>query len=279
MSLKEEFINHYNSYGRNPLDPERIYIFETVDSTNTWLKSFVSSKENFIKADGTLAAALCQTAGRGRSGRSFYSPRNSGIYFSLAHKPSDGIIDPPAFTVSAVVGVCRAISYLYSKECQIKWVNDIYIEGRKVCGILTEGFTNPSGTELSGAIIGIGINIIMDEDGAESFQKDLSRKAGGILGSGEKTFVTPMELLARCVYEIRKILLEKEDIFCEYKRRSLLMGKEIMVSPLLLDENSENVYSAVAQDISRDFGLVVKTGDGELKVLHSGEVSLHFTKF
>lgn len=279
MSLKEEFLNHYNSYNRNSLDPERIYIFDTVDSTNTWLKTFVSSPENFIKADGTLAAALTQTAGRGRSGRSFYSPRNSGIYFSLVHKPSDGIIDPAAFTVSAVVGVCRAISHLYSKECQIKWVNDVYIDGRKVCGILTEGFMNPCGTELSGAIIGIGINITMEEDSAESFQKNLSRKAGGILGAGEETSVTQMELLARCVYEVRRILLEKEDIFCEYKKRSLLIGKEIKVSSLLLDENPENVYSAVAQDISPDFGLVIKTEDGQVRVLHSGEVSLHFTKF
>lgn len=150
------------------LPASRATLLETTDSTNTRLLSLLdaeslptctvqagdgpASSGPLLDAGGrltrrgrdlafTLVAAASQTAGRGRVGRRFWSPDGSGIYFSFIYIPQGGVTDPGRITAAAAVAVCRAVDTLYGIRSGIKWVNDVYIGGRKVCGILTEGWT------------------------------------------------------------------------------------------------------------------------------------------
>ncbi len=260
---------------------EQISVYEQLDSTNAELLRRMEAASALRDVDGSLTAdgrnlhlsvvvAASQTAGRGRVGRSFYSPEGTGIYFSLLYAPRGGVKDPAAYTVTAAVGVCRAIEALYGVQAQIKWVNDVYVHSRKVCGILTEGFSRPGTGIVEAAIIGIGINIVVDET---KFPSDAAAKAGGILDGGRIEGLSRARLLARAVKETLAPLAAGEDVVPEYRRRSLLLGKKVMVSPLA--GTADERYEAEAIAVTDDAGLLVELADGSRRVLRSGEVTLH----
>jgi BirA family biotin operon repressor/biotin-[acetyl-CoA-carboxylase] ligase len=106
----------------------------TVTSTNSVLKDLAAGGAR----EGTVVAAITQTAGRGRFGRSFYSPADSGVYFSVLLRPGVGAPDATLLTTAAAVAVARAVEDVTGAPARIKWVNDVYCGGKKVCGILTE---------------------------------------------------------------------------------------------------------------------------------------------
>ena len=131
-------------------------ILPAVGSTNDYLreKALKGQKEGFTVLAGE------QTGGRGRTGRSFYSPADTGIYMSLLLRPEN--CSPAVavkFTTMAAVAACRAIEKVSQKKAQIKWVNDVYIEDKKVCGILTEGAVSLEKGSLEYVILGVGINV------------------------------------------------------------------------------------------------------------------------
>ena len=115
-----------------------VYAFEEIDSTNLEAKRKTADSE----LNRVLFVAGRQTAGRGRMGRTFASPANSGIYFSLVYRPKGGVKNPAFLTAAAAIAVKNAVKKLYNEDCQIKWVNDVFLNGKKICGILTEGVTN-----------------------------------------------------------------------------------------------------------------------------------------
>ena len=280
------------------LPPSRVTLLDETDSTNTRLLSLLdgdgpqpSAGNRLLDTDGhltdrgrgmsyRLVAAASQTAGRGRIGRRFWSPDGSGIYFSFAYIPEGGITDPGRITAAAAVGVCRAADFLYGIQSGIKWVNDVYVGGRKVSGILTEGWA-PAVTEgeparVQAAVIGIGVNIR-----AGSFlPPELSAKAGGIADEAVRlgcppdraASVTRARLLACCMAHILHVLTTDEDIRDEYASRSVLTGREVTVIPLVGDDKAR--YRARVLGIGSNLGLIVRTEDGEEKELVSGEVSL-----
>ncbi len=283
--------------GDSILPSSHVSLYEEIDSTNSELLRRLEEGAPLLDADGrltergkelscTLVASASQTAGRGRIGRHFYSPRNSGIYFSFLVVPEGGIIDPGFYTVTAAVAVCRAIDSLYGIHSGIKWVNDIYIGGKKVCGILTEGFSLPATQTSKGAaqgflgiqaaIIGIGINMRTDSDLPEELASKVSGIADQALSLGcppEKLAnVSRSELLAACIAQLLHLLTEKEAITEEYTSRSILTGRQVRVSPLIGD--TQSCYQAEVIGIGNDFSLLVKTADGQVKELKSGEVSL-----
>ena len=137
-----------------------ITIFEELDSTNNYLKKVGSKGEK----ENHLVIALSQTGGRGRMGRSFYSPNGTGIYFSLLLHPEYAIEKSLFLTVMAAVSVAETVMKYNSNDVKIKWVNDVYIDGKKVCGILTEGAINANKMR-DYAVVGIGINVIAPENG------------------------------------------------------------------------------------------------------------------
>ena len=151
-------------------------VFDTVGSTNTVCLTRASEGE----AGPYAAVAGGQTSGRGRRGRSFFSPEGTGLYMSILLRPSGLTADQAVkYTTVAAVAVCRAIETAAGRKASIKWVNDVYVGGRKACGILTEASFNPEDGTLDYAVVGIVINVYEPQGG---FPEDIRDRAGALAG-------------------------------------------------------------------------------------------------
>ena len=131
----------------------RLIRLRSVDSTNRFAKDYASKTD--LKEFAVLAKH--QTAGRGRVGRSFESPAGSGMYLSVCFKRAFSPEDVGLITAFTAVAVRESIQELCGLECGIKWVNDLYYSGKKLCGILSEGSIDPESRMLQNVVIGIGI--------------------------------------------------------------------------------------------------------------------------
>ena len=236
--------------------PFKIRVEATVSSTNTLMKEY--GRNNGEEYSVLIASA--QTEGRGRMGRSFYSPDNTGIYMSILLRPKKGV-NPLNITTDAAVCCAHTFEKLTGEESEIKWVNDIYMRGKKVCGILTESAMG----EKSFAVLGIGINVLPPNEG---FPDDIKNRAGAVF-TGDSPFLRE-EVIIELLREIfntyenpnRKLLFE------EYKKRSMVIGKDI----LLLKNGEEE--SAKAIGLNEDYSLMVKKENGEIENICSGDVSI-----
>lgn len=256
---------------------------ETIDSTNSEasriLDAVSSVPGGFAGLHKKVIYSGHQTAGRGRLGRPFFSPR-TGVYISLIYCPDslseDKAFDPAIYTSAAAVAVCRAVKKLYKKDCQIKWVNDIYVNEKKVSGILTEGKLDPKTGKVGAIVVGIGVNIFTPE---EDFPEELRSRAGSILETSENARVHEfVDLISRECFEIFDSYKDSESevprqVMKEYKNRSNLIGKKVTVTPVIDQEAGR--YEAFVTDITEDARLVVKISDGREFSLSSGEVTLH----
>ena len=235
-----------------------VQIFDTLESTNKIAKALSCEKSE------ALVIAQEQTGGRGRLGRNFHSPKG-GAYFSLLLRPKLSPQKVLNITTAAAVAVCRTIEKLSDKEPVIKWVNDIFIDGKKVCGILCESAFSSDGSKIDYVVLGIGANLFPPKNG---FPEDIKHIAGNIF----KTFDEELYLsfIFQTVSEFLKIYtnLESAHFWEEYKDRSFLIGKEISFI-----KNGENKTAKVL-DIDRSFGLVVKYKDGSTESLTTGEVTI-----
>lgn len=242
-SFKEELTSFLNS-------PIKTLCFESIDSTNNEAKRLVKSGEK----ENLLIVAKEQTSGRGRQGKSFYSPKDTGIYFTAVFNESEK--SPLTLTVAAAVSVCRAVEKLTGKTPQIKWVNDIYLNGKKVCGILAEAVSE--GKDINAYIIGVGINLT-----TPAFPESVEN--GGNLGFSGST----AQLVAETVNELYKTAFAPAEEYIDYYRsRSMLLGKEIY----LIENNKKT--PAIALGISETGALKVKLENGEIREISSGEVSV-----
>ena len=169
-----------------------IQVFSELDSTNQYLKEL--AKEG-AKA-GTVIIANKQSAGRGRLGRSFFSPEGTGIYMSILLRPEMELQKSVRITSMAAVAVARAIERVSGIEAKIKWVNDIFLNGKKVCGILTESGINAITGTLEYAVLGIGINV-----GTIQFPEELKDIATSICNECNHT-VTRTELIIEILKEL-----------------------------------------------------------------------------
>lgn len=246
-----------------------VKFFDVIDSTNTQAKRDLNESSG-KKLHKRVYVASKQTAGRGRLGRAFFSPENCGVYLSIIYFQNP-ITKPALFTATASVAVCRAIKKIYDVDAKIKWVNDVYVNGAKVCGILTEGIANFETGLIESAVIGIGVNILK----SENLPPELQNVAGSIVSG--KSGIKRSEFAAQIVNEIIFILdggNEKiKEAMKEYKERSILIGRNIEFSPVINQE--EKMYSCQVVDITEDAKLVVKMPDGEIRSLESGEISIH----
>ena len=240
-----------------------IYIYDTLGSTNIRAKQLVIDGA----PHGTVVIAHRQTEGRGRLGRSFHSPLN-GIYLSIILKPSFDLSKSGLVTNAAAVAVAAAIEEVCGLNAQIKWVNDIYISGKKVCGILSEGITDFETGRIESIVVGIGINT--EQAALESSLADI---AGTVEGDYSR------DALAASV--ISKTLdfvdnAENRSFMEAYKEKSLVMGKTITVyKGIYINDPSEvPSYSARVLDIDDNGGLMVLYPDGSRETLTSGEISI-----
>lgn len=241
-----------------------IHTEHTVTSTNTILKELARNGE---KA-GYVLAAQEQTAGKGRLGRKFYSPMGTGIYLSVILRPDMTIENSLFITTSAAVAVARAIETVSGGkvEPKIKWVNDIFVGDKKVCGILTEASVDFESGGLEYAVLGIGVNIFPPKG---DFPDDIKEIAASVFtDSNEKNICN--RLAAEILRELEKL----PDNFCsqeiidEYRSRSMLIGKKVYA---LLGNDQK---PCTVLDIDDRARLIVKFDDGEQKELSSGEVRI-----
>lgn len=230
-----------------------VLYYSSIDSTNTQAKRLI----NDGKSNSLLIVSDEQTNGRGRQGKSFYSPALTGIYMSFVFHPMADFSSTVSSTTAAAVAVCRAIEKLTDKRPEIKWVNDVYLDGKKICGILCEAISDFETGTVSSLIVGIGMNIKTVQfpdyvENAASLECDVRRA----------------DMIAEITKQLKEVLSKDYGDFIDYYRtHSMIIGKEI--------DYIENgtVNRAKAIEIDSRGGLVVQAGT-EIKTLRSGEISV-----
>ncbi len=235
-----------------------ISVFESVTSTNTLLKEMAANGA----PDGTVIIAESQTAGKGRMGRSFFSPAGTGIYISMLIRSDTDTEKAVFITVRAAVAVCMAIKKTTDKSPRIKWVNDVFLNDKKVCGILTESAAENG--KIKYAVMGIGINVFEPDNG---FPAEIKDTAGAICKN-----ITPdlREKTAAEFLNYFSSLCDDDRVFEEYKSRSFVTGKSVEI----VNTATGKTYSATVLDIDRKCRLVIEDGNGEIKTLSSGEIRI-----
>ncbi len=198
-----------------------IFVHKEVTSTNDLAKDLASKGAQ----EGTLIVADMQTKGRGRMGRRFESPAKTGTYISLILRPKFSASDALYITTTAAVAVAMAIEEISNRETKIKWVNDIYIENKKVSGILTEASTNFETGMLEYAVLGIGINVTLPEGGFPDEIKDI---AGSVYEKDcpDNARSSIIASLVQKFFEYYNKLPDRQFLDI-YKKKSLLTGKTV----------------------------------------------------
>ncbi|MGP1569854.1 MAG: biotin--[acetyl-CoA-carboxylase] ligase [Eubacteriales bacterium] len=243
-----------------------IVFFEEIDSTNEEAKRLIASS----CAEPTIIVAGSQSKGKGRLGRKFFSPAESGIYMSIAFAPNIPLSKNSLMTTAAAVATCRAIESVSTICAKIKWVNDIFCAEKKIAGILTEGITKLETGELEWGIIGIGVNCFNPQFG---FPDEIKETASSISGNATRSFNRNL-LVAKIIDEFFDIWTCKDssNFINEYKERSFLIGKNIYV--IKNPANPSIQIQAKAISICDDGSLLVEYENKTRENLIAGEVSL-----
>ena len=238
-----------------------VEIWKEIPSTNQRLKQAAMEKK---LPEGSLVTAESQCAGRGRRGRSFYSPKGSGIYLSILLYPKKTAAESLEITAAAAVAVCRAVEKVCGVSLGIKWVNDLYREDRKVCGILTEAVTDFETGDIEFVVVGIGLNLW---DPPEGFPEELQAHAGSLFD--QKVSVDRNRLAGEIVNELL-IESEKPGIPQEYRRRNIVPGRRIQVA------YGDRIRKVKALEVLEDGRLLVENEAGQEEILPCGDVSVFF---
>lgn len=239
----------------------KLRIYTELYSTNKTAKEAASEGA----PHGTVILAEKQNGGHGRYGRPFFSPEKSGIYMTVLLRPHLKAEQSLLITSCTAVAAAEAIEKLFPVNVQIKWVNDLFVNQKKICGILTEAGIGFENGELEYVAIGIGIN-----SGAAHFPKELELIAAS-LENESGIHVSRNRLIAEILNCLESHLETMADrrFLAESRRRSILLGKKINVVTM------SETYPAVAEAINEDGFLIVRTEKG-LETLNSGEVSIRF---
>ncbi|MGT2924400.1 bifunctional biotin--[acetyl-CoA-carboxylase] ligase/biotin operon repressor BirA [Streptococcus caviae] len=232
-------------------------VFFNEKSTSTQL----DAKAGMEKGDPVPALYLApsQKAARGRFSRQFFTPETGGIYMSLHLRPNLPFKELPAYTLMVASSLVKAISRLTGIDPEIKWVNDIYLNGKKIAGILTEAVSSIETGLITDVIIGMGINFHVTD-----FPEELQSKAASLFS--EKPTITRNELIS----EIWNIFfnIPKADLIKVYKEKSLVLDRQVTFV------ENDVAYRGTAVDITDSGQLIVQLENGEEKILNSGEISL-----
>ncbi len=236
-----------------------IIVYKTIGSTNDEAK--LKALEGY--PHGSVIIAETQTKGKGRMGRSFHSPAGTGIYVSFILRPKTDASNAVLLTTAAAVAVCRAIKIACDIKAKIKWLNDIYYNDKKICGILSEAVTNCETGMVESVVVGIGINFKTE------FTGELTQTAGSLY-SDVKPPITRNRLIAQVINEMLNISEDfiSRQFLSEYKEDSFVIGQDI----IFLRNNIW--HNAKAVDIADNGGLVVQYVNGQTETLFSGEITV-----
>ena len=237
-----------------------LQVHESLDSTNTHAKELARQGA----AAGTVIIAQTQSAGRGRLGRSFHSPADTGLYFSLILRPDCKPEQLMHLTCAAAVAACDAVERACGLRPGIKWINDLTLEGKKLGGILTELSFGGDG-RVSSAVIGIGINVKK-----ESFPRELQPIACSLadfapqpeLSALAAELMLSLEEMSRCLLSDRAGLMDR------YRKDCITTGRQVRII------GADSIRTGLAEAIQDDGSLQVLFDDGQRKTVNSGEVSV-----
>ena len=239
-------------------------VVPSLTSTNSVLK------EQYLgRTHGFVLLAEEQTGGRGRLGRSFASPASTGIYLTILLHPTLPIQHIQFITIAAAVAVAEAISQTAGFDPQIKWVNDVLMEGRKLCGILTEAVIEGETGMVSSLVVGIGVNLRPNPD----WPDEVRAVAGALseFGSVPRRAELAAAILSR--FERAYTMLEqgeRDSLLKRYRSRLCCLGKEItVISPAA-------TYEALCTGLDENGHLLVRDESGQEHTLSSGEISIRF---
>ncbi len=258
----------------------KIEVFEDIDSTNTYVKRKILETVSCVDAPGDandcdvpgdamachalgatgLVVANRQTLGRGRSGHSFYSPENTGIYMSYYYTPENGLTDAEIITTRAAIAVVRALEALYHERFMIKWVNDIYYNDHKIAGILTEAVT--TGINVGTVVVGIGINVT-----TEDFPEDIADRAGSLPLKDDISRNTIISFVTRELIKMSNLPSDDRSYYDEYDLRLMLKGERVSYL-----EKGETKYGTIL-GVNKDFALRLRDDTGREVLIDSGEIS------
>lgn len=235
---------------------------ESVSSTNTVLKEIAEQGGR----EGMVVIAEQQSMGKGRLGRSFYSPKGSGLYMSILLRPQFSAEESLSITTAAAVAVAGAVDVVTGERSAIKWVNDVYLRGRKICGILTEASVDFEGGGLHYAVLGIGVNLREPEGG---FSGEL-RKVAGALFRQEPPPGTRTKLAAEILNRFFAFYqaLPERTFMKEYRERSLLTGLEVTF------RQGDGEQEGTVLGVDDEARLIVRLPDGSEKIFGAGEVQI-----
>lgn len=240
----------------------QIIRYEEIDSTN--LEVTRLSEQG--AAEGTVVVADSQTAGRGRRGRTWLSPQGEALYMSLLLRPKFAPNEAASLTLVMALAVMEALEEIIPNGCRIKWPNDIVVDGKKVCGILTE--MGLQGQEIAHVVIGVGINL-----NQTNFDEEIAKTATSLKIKTGK-YVDRFALLDKVVYYFKRnyeIFLQTCDmrlLVDKYNGFLINCGKEVRV----LDPQGE--YEGIAQGINEKGELLVEKHSKEIVAVYAGEVSV-----
>ena len=253
VGIRETLPDTYNE--------KAIYYFDKIDSTNKKAKELaVEGAEH-----GTLVVANEQFAGKGRYGRNFESPKDTGIYMSIILKPKElSYRHPTTLTAYAGVVVSEVVKELTGKELGIKWVNDLYLSGKKVCGILTEAVTDFESGEMEWIVLGIGLNV---STAKESFSEEVKHRAGQIYQASEDK-VNRNKLVGSIYQGILEahLSLSEGEMMKRYREKSIVIGETVVVQR----GNEESIVTI--ETIDDEGQLVIRNKQGNVETYNSGEI-------
>lgn len=255
--------------------PLHVRVEKMVDSTNNELKRYVVNGE---KRDMVLLAKE-QSAGRGRRGHSFYSPEGTGLYMSLLLHPDAGPKEAAMLTTLTAVAAAKAVEKVSGETVQIKWVNDVWMRGLKISGILTEGSASLEEGKLEYVIVGIGINMYEPQDG---FPEEIKNVAGAVFESHEQKENLRNMLVVEFLENFMAYYQDfpARNYLEEYRKRCFVIGKRVrIITPegapgRTKDTDAADREYALVLGIDDECHLNVRYDDGTTEYLSSGEISV-----
>lgn len=232
-------------------------VYFKADSDSTQLDAKNGIENNHPSP--ALYLAPHQNKAKGRFGRPFYASKSGGIYMSLRLSPNVPFLAFKPYTILAAAALIKAIIQLTGLDVQIKWVNDIYLGKKKVAGILTEAISSMESQTVTDVIIGVGINVFIDD-----FPKELRRTAGNLFDQ-EPTITRNQLIIAfwKAFFET-----DEKELIALYKEKSLVVGRQVTFV-----ENQVE-YKGTAIAVTDSGNLVLQLEGGRSKILSSGEISL-----
>lgn len=236
----------------------KIHTVETVKSTNSTVKALAKDGA----PEGYVLIASSQTNGRGRLNRVFFSPKGTGLYISILLRP-DCRLAPYALTCMSAVALSETVRS-FDIECGIKWINDLYVQGKKAAGILVESALDQDGSFLY-AVVGIGVNLFPPEGG---FPATIADKAAAL-------FDVPYDeelrkrFLKRLLIRFKRYYEQLPDItfYDAYKERMIGVGDKVLVA------EPDGMRYGVSTGIDPEFRLIVRYEDGKEAVIDRGDVT------